>query len=87
MDQLDAQLKVAMSAPEVEPVDEAAIAASDEAYVRSLADLRERYDEWSRVARVAVKRSKTSRTPSKTAATPSKATGGRRLFAVLRLRA
>lgn len=56
VDQLEGQLKVATSAPEVEQVDDAAIEAADEAYVRALGELREWYDEWSRVARVAVTR-------------------------------
>jgi hypothetical protein len=50
------RIKVATSGAEVEPVDQASVEAADESYVRALGALYGFYDEWSRIARVAVKR-------------------------------
>lgn len=56
LDRLAAAVKIASAAPAVAAVDASSIAASDEAYVKALGALRAWYDEWSRVARVTVKR-------------------------------
>ncbi len=55
-DRLAAAVKTATAAPVVAAIDTPAIAASDEAYVKALGELRAWYDEWSRVARVTIKR-------------------------------
>lgn len=49
-------VKVATSASRVEEDDQAELAAADEKYVRALGELKAWYEEWSRVARVVVKR-------------------------------
>ncbi|MCU0693081.1 MAG: hypothetical protein MUF54_16935, partial [Polyangiaceae bacterium] len=53
---LAAQVKIATSAKPVEEIDEAALKGADESYVKALAALRTWYEEWSRIARVVVKR-------------------------------
>ena len=53
---LTGRVAVAQSAKKVEPIDEAALKAVDEAYVKALADLRTWYELWSRIARVTIKR-------------------------------
>lgn len=50
------RVAVARSAEEVEPVNEHVLRAADEAYVKALATLRKRYELWSRIARVTIKR-------------------------------
>jgi len=49
-------VKVATSATRVEESDQAELAAADEKYVRALGEIKAWYEEWSRVARVVVKR-------------------------------
>lgn len=51
-----ALLEKAMSTPEAKPRSPEEIAAADEAYVRALGALRQWYDVWSTIARVAVRR-------------------------------
>jgi hypothetical protein len=53
---LAARVAVAKSADKVEPLNEAALQAADDKYIKALADLRTWYELWSRIAKVTIKR-------------------------------
>ena len=53
---LPERVKVATSAEQVDPINEEATKAEDEAYVKALVELRQWFELWSRIARVTVKR-------------------------------